>query len=288
MSAFLHLVVLVVASIGVPLAADPAHAATTFAINRTGDAGDRRLADAACASSRERGKQCTLRAAMEEANDTPGADGIRFNIASRASVKTISLARPLPSITEALTIDGYTQRGARANTLATGSDAVLKIQLNGTNADTAAVPEANGLTILAAGSTVEGLAINRFSGDGIQLSASDGTVQGNYLGTNASGTQKLGNNNVVFVNGTNNTIGGTAAGARNLLSGNDSYPGTTEPASSSSVHRAPTTMSHLQQRPPRPLPLRRHRVGQRGRGQRHRAQRRGQRERLQRGRRGEG
>ena len=66
-----------------------------------------------CDTSRKKGKQCTLRAAIEESNDTPGADTINFNIVSDASVKTISPASLLPIITEAVTINGYTQRGAR-------------------------------------------------------------------------------------------------------------------------------------------------------------------------------
>lgn len=75
------------------LPSGPADAATTFTVNKTGDAGDRRISDTVCDSSRNRGDQCTLRAAIEEANDTTGADTIRFNIVSSASVKTIP--RPL-------------------------------------------------------------------------------------------------------------------------------------------------------------------------------------------------
>jgi titin len=50
-------------------------------------------------------------------------------------------------------------------------------------------------------------------------------VEGNYIGTDATGTAALGNGgNGVYIFGlgsrTNNTIGGTAAGARNLISGN--------------------------------------------------------------------
>jgi hypothetical protein len=47
-------------------------------------------------------------------------------------------------------------------------------------------------------------------------------IQGNYIGTNAAGTGALPNYNGVSVgvNSSNNTIGGTAAGAGNLISGN--------------------------------------------------------------------
>ncbi len=49
-------------------------------------------------------------------------------------------------------------------------------------------------------------------------------VQGNYVGTNVTGTADLGNqsNGMVVINGTSHVIGGTVAGAGNLVSGNNS------------------------------------------------------------------
>ncbi len=57
---------------------------------------------------------------------------------------------------------------------------------------------------------------------GILVRNSSGTrIEGNYLGTDVTGTAALGNNDGVAIeNSTNNTIGGTASGAGNLLSGN--------------------------------------------------------------------
>ncbi len=57
---------------------------------------------------------------------------------------------------------------------------------------------------------------------GILIRDSSGTrIEGNYLGTDVTGTAALGNNDgVALENSTNNTIGGTAPGAGNLLSGN--------------------------------------------------------------------
>lgn len=54
---------------------------------------------------------CTLRAAIQEANSAPDASSISFAIAG-SGVKTFLPATSLPSITETLTIDGYTQTGA--------------------------------------------------------------------------------------------------------------------------------------------------------------------------------
>ena len=50
-------------------------------------------------------------------------------------------------------------------------------------------------------------------------------ILGNYIGTNASGTTGIGNGNGIVIDGAyNNTIGGTAPGARNVVSGNP-FPG---------------------------------------------------------------
>jgi len=62
---------------------------------------------------------------------------------------------------------------------------------------------------------------------GVLIRNANSNVQGNYIGTNAAGTATLGNSQAgIFIDGTfggsitNNTIGGTSAGARNLISGN--------------------------------------------------------------------
>src|SRR5688500_15809487 len=74
-----------------------------------------------------------------------GSDVINFNI-SGAGPHTIALGSALPAVTDQVTINGYSQPGSSANTLATGNDAVLDIILNGgTNAF-------HGLTLSAADS----------------------------------------------------------------------------------------------------------------------------------------
>ena len=92
------------------LLSGPAEAATTFTVNKTSDAKDRRISDSVCDTSRKRGKQCTLRAAIEESNDTSGADTINFNIGSTTGVKTINVGStvfaPLPDITDPVIING--------------------------------------------------------------------------------------------------------------------------------------------------------------------------------------
>src|SRR5262249_60481994 len=102
---------------------------------------------------------------------------IDFNI-SGSGVQTISLLSALPSLTVPTTIDGTSQPGYAGAPL---------IDLDGTGAGSGA----SGLVLGAGsgGSTILGLAINNFSSEGIDVSASGGnTGAASYLGTNAPGT----------------------------------------------------------------------------------------------------
>jgi hypothetical protein len=80
-----------------------------------------------------------------------------------------------------------------------------------------------GLTVRRT-STITGLVINRFGNGGVFLGA-DTTVQGNFIGTDPSGTQGLGNGSSgVGINGfADSVIGGTSPAARNLISGNNGF-----------------------------------------------------------------
>jgi hypothetical protein len=82
----------------------------------------------------------------------------------------------------------------------------------------------NGLTITAGSSTVKGLVIDNFTAAGIALQTSGGNViAGNYIGVDSSGAAAAGNGGSgIAISGgsSNNTIGGTTAAVRNLISGN--------------------------------------------------------------------
>jgi titin len=150
----------------------------------------------------------SLRWVLTNANANPGPDTIDFAIGT--GVQTITPLSALPIITGPVTIDGTTQPGFAGTPI---------IELNGSSAGSGV----NGLTINGGSSTVRGLVINRFAGDGIRLQSSNNVVAGNYIGTNVAGTAALGNVHGVQATGAsavNNTIGGTTAADRNLLSGN--------------------------------------------------------------------
>ncbi|NIM95021.1 MAG: PKD domain-containing protein [Anaerolineales bacterium] len=172
--------------------------------------------------------ELTLREAIEAANANPGPDTIHFDIPGEGP-HTIQPITELPVITDPVTIDGYTQPGASPNTnpLNLGSNAVLKIELDGKYAGTGT----NGLHITGGNTTIRGFVINRFlsstggiHGNGIRIAGSEGNIiEGNYIGTDVSGSIDLGNggDGVYIYQVSTNTIGGSTPEARNVISGNN-------------------------------------------------------------------
>lgn len=160
-------------------------------------------------------------------------DTIAFDIPG-GGVRTIRPSSALPAITRALAIDGFTQPGAAANTIASGpqgptshalvggSNAVLLVELDGS----AAGAGADGLAVEgdSLGVTLRGLVINRFGGSGIRLTGGiDAAIEGDYIGTDAGGTTALGNG--VGITGSNDgylyaRVGGSDADSFVLVSGN--------------------------------------------------------------------
>jgi hypothetical protein len=137
--------------------------------------------------------------------------------------QTINITSPLPAITTAVVIDGYTQPGSSVNTLATGDNAVLEIQLSGSGAGAST----DGLTLRAgsSGSVISGLVINGFSSRGVVINGGSGgdLIAGNFLGTDVTGLLNEGNGTWgVDINGAgaNNIVGGSAPANRNVICGN--------------------------------------------------------------------
>ncbi len=157
----------------------------------------------------------TLRQAILESNSTQSAvpNSIQFNLLVLPFITypTIALSTPLPQIIRPVLIDGTTQ------------PTYARVELVGTNAGAGA----DGLhfTSTAAGSTVKGMVINRFTGDGIELDHSDaGVIQGCGIGVDLitrSLDQGNGEAGVRINNAQTCTVGGFAAAARNIISGNN-------------------------------------------------------------------
>ena len=199
----------------------------TFTVNSSSDQSDTNPGNGVCATS---SLTCTLRAAIEEANALPGADTILFDIrgtgGSCPSLVTIQPASELiidSADNNSLTIDGYSQCNASANTQLLTGNAVIKIQVRGNNSYLVF-----GLHVLSPHNLIKGLAVYNWHRQ-IQLlggRSHDNIIEGNFIGTNAANTfiqstPLEGDGIRLEIGANNNLVGGTAPSARNIVSGND-------------------------------------------------------------------
>ncbi len=168
---------------------------------------------AALLASKGNDGRISLREAIIAANNTANGntpDKILFDIAGS---EKITLASALPVISDAVIIDGTTDPDFSGSPV---------IHLDGSGLGTAA----DGLNISAGGSTVRGLVITGFNGDGIDLNSSgNNRIEGNHIGVDATGTTAAANGTGIHISAgsANNTIGGTTATSRNIISGNSNY-----------------------------------------------------------------
>ena len=176
-------------------------AAATFTVTNTNDSGPG-----------------SLRQAILDANANPGADTIAFQIVG-SGVQTIAPATPLDPITDAVTIDGYTQPGASANTnpVGQGLNTALRIEIDGESAP------GNGLMVSAPNVTIRGLAINRFSVYQIETSGVVDTqhlvIEGCFIGVSPDGLHnyQVGAGSGIEVLNLDFRVGGLTPSARNLI-----------------------------------------------------------------------
>jgi hypothetical protein len=116
--------------------------------------------------------------------------------------------------------------------IATAGNAVLGNYIGTDASGTLALSNSVGLSVSGANNTIGGTVANAGNlisgnrGSGIALDGNNNTVQGNFLGTNASGSAPLGNgtsgvgDGITIFSGAYNLIGGTTPGAGNVVSGN--------------------------------------------------------------------
>ena len=164
------------------------------AVNSTDDDGDLALGDGVCDTGQANdvgGDECTLRAAIQEANAHAAVDSIAFAMPAADSghaggVWTITPASGLPAITAPVTIDGATQTGWAANTSTTADNAVLTVALDGVGAGSS-----SGLVLGGAGvSMVRGMAIGRFALYGIDVQTGGNIITGSRIGVASNGADR--------------------------------------------------------------------------------------------------
>ncbi len=165
----------------------------TYTVNRTADTVD----------------PGTLRWAMTQANaNALVADTINFEIAG-AGVHTINVLSALPTITDAVTIDGTSEPDYAGTPV---------VRIDG------AAPGFSGIKIGAGGggSTIKGLMITGFTIDGINVAsgANNVTISDNWIGTAGTGRTGYGNNGVGNGDDGIDIAGSNATIARNVITNN--------------------------------------------------------------------
>ncbi|MCP4704460.1 MAG: DUF11 domain-containing protein, partial [candidate division Zixibacteria bacterium] len=153
--------------------------------------------------------ECTLRAAIAEANAQEGYDEITFNIDEDPFIIPLS---PLPEIEDSVVIDGFSQPGELFP--------ILFGDMAGAGSD--------GLALRGQGITIRGIDIGGFNGNGISIEKVEGKEVGNNkifgcnIGINSSVGVEFGNgDHGIFINvSSDNIIGGPEEWQRNYIAGN--------------------------------------------------------------------
>ena len=179
-------------------------AAATYTVTNTADAG-----------------AGSLRQAILDANGNAGADAIAFGIIG-GGVQTIAPASALPVITDAVTIDGYTQPASSANTNGPGlpDNSVHLIEIDGTSTG-----GGNGAAVLSVSGNfafvLRGLVVNRGPSSAIQVATANGVIEGCFLGVDPTGlTARSNTYGILLEFATNVHVGGPLPAQRNVISGN--------------------------------------------------------------------
>jgi hypothetical protein len=187
--------------------------AATFSVNETGDQGDASAGDGVCdRDGVTPGSQCTLRAAIEEANALGGADNIHFNIPTSDSgyrdydtpnssssgdslggddYWLIQPSAQLPIINTQITIDGSTQTASQLDSNISGPEIEIDFHLANPGTTTEMIRLQSG----ANGSSIAGLTLG-YTDDGLLASGralmgltsvSNITISDNYIGMDVKG-----------------------------------------------------------------------------------------------------
>lgn len=113
------------------------------------------------------GAHCTLRAAIQEANDTAGSDTIVF----AAGITSITLNLPIPTSTTPMIIDGANANALNGRVSINGGNTIDSFEF-GPNAQ---------------GSTLKNLVIHNFNSHGVAIAGHGYRIENNYIGVLPTG-----------------------------------------------------------------------------------------------------
>ncbi len=175
----------------------------------------------------------TLRQALLDANDAPDSNEIQFHFPGEPPY-TIHLLSPLPPLSDTVALDGTSQPGFELSP-------VVALDRAGPPDGFAAAGATAGLVLASPGNVVRGLVLNGFD-VGIRVANSSGNViEGNYIGPDSTGTNRVGNSadgillegpgafgnlirsNLIAFNGGNGIALALTAGSGNTLRANSIF-----------------------------------------------------------------
>jgi VCBS repeat-containing protein len=188
--------------------ASPAWAATTFEVTSTGDQADADTTDDVCDTDpTAAGKQCTLRAAIEQANATAGDYLIDIGLTG-----TVDLTGPLPDLSSNMEIEGP---GADRLTVRrdTGGDYRIFRVTSGSVVSISGITITNGNFPAGTGGGILNSGTLTITGSTISGNSADFRGGGVFSNTNLSGTQET--------TISNSTISGNTATVRGGVYNND-------------------------------------------------------------------
>ncbi|CAH8284997.1 putative secreted protein (Por secretion system target) [Mariniflexile fucanivorans] len=189
---------------------------TTYTVNSTDDLPDININDAVCVDAKG---NCTLRAAIQNANKTSNKDTIKFNISGNTPF-VITVTDVMQPIQQPVIIDGRTQLNYINSPI---------IEIDGSN-----LPEGkNGIQLIgnSTGSDIYGLSIGGFKrlevspfsfGYGVYSTTGNHIFQSNFIGIKPDGATINSNTGggLYFNNTGGNQIGGSLPNQGNVISGN--------------------------------------------------------------------
>lgn len=196
-------------------------------VNSVGDGSDVKPTNGLCSTGAtvDGEPECTLRAAIQEANSRPDRDVISFDI--RGDERTIRPDEPLPAVDQPVVIDATTQPGF------SGTPVVRLVGPGYPNAFRSTCledPRRSGIRIKARNSEIRGFVIGGWPCYGVLIGGGDlpgNVVAGNYIGNDVgqscSLTAKpceLSNETGIGVRSNGNRVGGADPGDRNVIAGN--------------------------------------------------------------------
>jgi|GEM_PF-3329458 len=195
-----------------PAVAEP----LTFVVNVTTDASDVDPGNGVCETEVE--GECSLRAALEEANLNPGADTVNFNIPG-GGVQRIVLESDLPWMTDEIHIDGSSQPGYAANTSVFPEplNGLIAIEIDASNLwENLNTPT---IAIAAPNSSVNAISMTSCQGACIGTNGNNFSLTGSYLGVTASGLEPAlpAGSAFSYSDGSNLQVGGSNPEDRNIM-----------------------------------------------------------------------